>query len=674
MKKHGRTRVGSVGAGRAGLVLLAAATLLAYLPAMRGGYIWDDDDYVTENLTLRSADGLRRIWFELGAVPQYYPLVHTTYWLEYRLWGLNPAGYHVTNILLHAANAVLVVLILTRLGIPGAWLAGAIFALHPVHVESVAWITERKNVLSGLFYLSSLLVYLRFSVSAEEPSASRGSQGTLYSAALLLFAAALLSKTVTATLPAAILVIVWWKRGRLALADVRPLLPMFVAGLAMSSLTGWMERYHVGARGPAFDWNLADRVLIAGRTVWFYAARLFWPHPLVFVYPRWEIEPSRAWQWLFPLSALAVPVALWLLRGRIGRGPLAAALYFGGTLVPALGFVNVYPMIFSYVADHFQYLASLGLISLAAAVWAALWGRAEPTSSQRGSTLRLERLDSESQTAASGRRLPKSPALANAGSALTAVLLLVLATLTWRQAQVYTSAETLWRDTLAKNPHAALAYHNLGILLRDRGELAEARRMLTTAIDLRPGFAESYNALGRTLELEGRHEEAIEQYRRAVEINPRDLPAHYNWGNALRELGRFPEAEQQYRQALNIDPQDAPSQLNLAVTLTAQKRFEESLPHYEEALRLNPRYGLAHHNLALTLSALGRTEDAIRHMQQAVELDPANHLPRFYLALLWARQGNRREAVQHLQTIVQQAPDFRPAVQALEELTDAAPD
>ncbi len=254
---------------------------------MHGGFIWDDDDYVQDNPTLRSLAGLGQIWFQPGATRQYYPLVHTTYWLEYRLWGLDPTGYHVVNVILHALSAVVVWRILSRLQVPGAWAAAALFALHPVHVESVAWITERKNALSGAFYLSAAWAYLRYE-AARRPR--------WYGAALVLFAAALLSKTVTCTLPAALLLVLWWKGQTPMRRPAVALGPFFVLAVAMSAVTVWMERHSVGAWGPEWDLSLVERGLIAGRALWFYAAKLLVPLDLAFIYLRWAIDATAIWQ------------------------------------------------------------------------------------------------------------------------------------------------------------------------------------------------------------------------------------------------------------------------------------------------------------------------------------------------------------------------------------------
>ena len=398
-------------------LFLVFATMLAYQPIWHAGFIWDDDHYVTGNLTLHSLKGLWQIWFVPGATPQYYPMAFTGFWVEYHLWHLNPLGYHLMNVLLQALNAILLWTVLRRLDVPGAWLAAAIFALHPVCVESVAWVSEIKNVLSGAFYLSAALLYLRF---------DRTRNWRLYFVALGLFLLGLLSKTVIATLPAALLLVFWWQRGKLSWKqDVLPLIPFFVAGVGAGLFTAWVEWAFVGASGSEFNFSFIERTLIAGRVIWFYLGKLIWPVDLIFMYPRWHVSQVIWWQYLFPAMALLVTLGLWLLSRR-NRGPLAAWLFFVGTLFPALGFFNVYPFRFSFVADHFQYLAMIGPLTLAAAGIDKLFRRLKD-----------------------GREFwePK----------FCGTLLLVLGGLTWYQCGLYADGETLWRVTLARNPDCWMA-------------------------------------------------------------------------------------------------------------------------------------------------------------------------------------------------------------------------
>jgi Flp pilus assembly protein TadD len=555
--------------GRPRVALAAAALVLlvivAHAASLGAGFIWDDDDYVTENSTLHDVAGLGRIWFEIGAVPQYYPLVHTTFWIEHRLWGDRPAGYHAVNVLLHAANVLLLWTILRRLKIPGAWLAAALFGVHPVHAESVAWITELKNVLSGLFYLLALLAWLRFDPSEDETSAPHEKRRA-YLMSLAFFMAALLSKTVTATLPAAFLVLAWWRRGRIGKGDVIPTLPFFALGAVAGWLTSWMERFYVGAVGGDWSLGFAERFQVAGRAAWFYLGKLVWPHPLMFIYPRWRVASWGAEGWTWLAAAIAIVAVLWVLRSRIGRGPLAAALFFGVTLGPALGFVNVYPMRFSYVADHFQYLASIGPLVLVAAI------------------------------IGEKRRL----------MVLGAVAVVVLGVLTWRQEAIYRDEETLWRATIATNPDVFIAQNNLGGMLLARGRIDEAEGYIRKAIAIEPTYPEGHDNLGIVLHDQGRIDEAVTQYREASRLDPRYPTVHNNLGISLAAQGKLDEAIASFREALRLKPAFPKAQMNLGIALLKRGDTGEAITALQEAVRLAPGDPAAANALRVAVERGGR--------------------------------------------------------------------
>ena len=621
---------------------------LAYARALGGQFIWDDDAHVTAP-ALRSLAGLGRIWFEVGATQQYYPLLHSAFWLEHLLWGDAPLGYHVVNVILHATVAGLFARALLQLRVPGAMWAALIFALHPVHVESVAWISELKNTLSAVLYLAALLVYLRFDAERRP---------RLYAAALLLFVLALLTKTVTATLPAALLVILWWRRGRLSFrTDVRPLLPWFAIGAAAGLFTAWVERTLIGAEGVVFELSFLQRCLLAGRVAWFYLGKLLWPADLTFVYPRWTIVPGEGPQWLPLLGVVAVLTALWLRRDR-WRGPLAAVLLFGGTLVPVLGFFNVYPFRYSFVADHFQYLASLGVIALIAAGLARAIGR-----------------------------------WPGAGTAGAAALVLVLALLTARQAGSYRERETLWRTTVARNPGAAMAWVHLGAELIKQGRHDEAVAAFQRGIQAAAtpwDAADAHNNLGCELMLNGKLATAVEHLERAVTLNPANAEAQNNLGYALRGLGRLAEAIARYEQAVRLRPDYADARNNLGVALADAGRPADALPHfrialqrmpdnadfhhnrgnafrqlnrmpeaiadYETALRLQPDRAETHEDLGVALGASGRTAEAISHFERAVRLKPALASASHALGLALAHDGRVADALPHFEQAVRVAP------------------
>jgi tetratricopeptide (TPR) repeat protein len=609
--------------------LLVLLTLAAYLPVCRAGYIWDDNDYVTANMVLRSRDGLRAIWCDLRATPQYYPLVHTAYWIEYRLWGLDPTGYHVVNVLLHATSVLFLWRVLRRLGVPGAWLAAAVFAVHPVHVESVAWITERKNVLSGCFYLASAAAYLRFAPPGPEESRRPG-RWAWYGVALLLFLCALLSKTVAGSLPAALLLVTWWKRGRIRRADVLPLVPFFLLALSLGLLTAILERRHVGATGPEWDLSAVDRCLIAGRAAWFYAGKLAWPAPLLFVYPRWSIDAHQWWQYLSPFAAVALIITLWLARHRSGRGPLAAVLFFGGTLVPALGFFNLYPMRFSFVADHFQYLASIGLIVLAVSA-------GHRASSRSGAPVR------------------------SVARAAGTCVLIVLAALTWRQTQVYADLETLWRSTIARNPSAWMAHCNLATVLIEQGRFDEAAAHCRQALRLKPDYPEAHSNLGTALTGLRQFDEAIVHYTEALRLRPVYPEALHNMGMALANQGRVDEAVALYTRALKLKPAYPQAWNNLGLAMAGKNQMDEAIRHFAEAVRLDPAYPEAHNNLGIALAGQGKTEDAIRHYQEALRLNPAYAGAHNNLGVALVGRSRIDEAIHHYSEALRLRPDFADA-------------
>jgi len=668
-------------------VLILGATLLAYLPAVSGGLLWDDDGHVTR-AELQSFEGLRRIWFEVGATQQYYPLLHTAFWVEHQLWGDAVVGYHLTNIFLHAAAALLVVAIVRRLfqqrtgpaaslrapgtggtaggpgreGYPGVeWLAGFIFALHPVCVESVAWISEQKNTLSAVFYLGAALAYLGF---------DRDRRPSRYWVALGLFGLALLSKTVTATLPAALLVVIWWTRGRLSWArDVRPLLPWLALGGTAGLFSAWVERALIGARGADFALTALERCLLAGRVIWFYLGKLVWPADLAFIYPRWVVDATVWWQYLFPVGVLAALVGLGLVarrprgpRARAAAAGLAGFLVFAGTLFPVLGFVNVYPFVFSYVADHFQYLASVGVI---VPVAAAL-------------------------THAARRIVPGARQLAPVAGA---VLLAALGVLTWRQAGVYRNAQTLYRETLVLNPACPMAHNNLGLVLsqipgrlpeaishyeaalrsdprnleahlnlgyalaRMPGRLADAVKVDEAAVRLGPGRADAHDNLALALsQVPGRMADAVAEFEAAVRLQPDSAEIRDHLGTALVSMpARWPEAIDHLERAVQLDPGSATIHDHLGVALAkAPGRTLEAVGQFEEALRIGLDSAEVHCHLGAALAKVaGRMPDAVAQFEAAVRIDPASVDAHDSLGkILMGIPGRLPEAIAHLEAAV----------------------
>lgn len=550
---------------------IVVATVAAYLPALRAGFVWNDDTYLTENPTLQAPNALTLIWTDPKASEQYYPLVFTTFWLEKQLWGLRPFGYHLVNVLLHTASALLLWWLLHRLGLPAGWLAAALFALHPVCVESVAWVTERKNTLSLLL---SLLAAHAFLASREPPvpaAAARKTRkgqptavpwhqrpGSLYAVALALFTLALFAKTTASLLPAVLLVLAWWKHGRVRRADVTPLLPFFLLGAVLAYHTAHLERTMVLAEGSEWSLGLAGRVVLAGRVFWFYLGKLVWPVNAMFVYPRWVVNPAVWWQWLPTLGAAGLVAVLWLGRRRLGRGPLAGALLLGGLVFPAMGFFNVYAMRYSYVADHFAYQAVAAGCALLASGLASWLPAARPRPA-RG--------------------------LAAAGVAV----LPALAAGSFAHARNFADADTLWKATLAANPGCYMCHTNYGRLLYDRGRVAEA----------------------------------VEHFEAALRVKPDNVLALLNLARVADESGDLPAAAERLEQALAIEPRNAVVLLNLGTTYLRLDRLGEAVQFLEEALRHpSPDDYLAHNSLGVALMRQGRVPEAIGHFRAAVALRP----------------------------------------------------
>ncbi len=569
-------------------LVLGLLVVVSYLPAMLwGGFVWDDNLCIKVD-PVRDVSGLWQIWFSPSAIEEekhYWPLVYTTFWLEHKLWGFDPTGYHIVNVLLHLANTLLVWHLLRRLAVPGAWVVAAVFAVHPLHVESVAWVIERKDVLSGLFYLASALVWIRF---VEQPR--RG----WYVCSLALYASGLLSKSIVVTLPVALLIWHWWQQGRATLTDLKRLVPFGVVGLLIT--VGDLSFYQ-SREALSLDYSLIERALIAARALWFYAGKLLWPSELAVIYPLWDIRVSDPRAWGYLIAAVALAVVLWHFRQRVGRGPLAGVLFFSVTLSPVLGFVDYGYMRYAFVADRFQYLAGIGI--MAVVIGAITYGvRGLSDSWQKGARV------------------------------VAAVAIVVLGLLTWRQASVWRDDETLNRHIIALNPQAAYAHYNLGSFLHEQGRYEEAETHLRRAIALDPGTKPRYSYLGETLYGQGRYAEAVDAYRVAIEQRPDDVPAHVNLGEALNKLGRFEEAETRLRRAIALNPQAPSAHLNLGLALYEQARYEEALDATRVAIEQDPNFFEAHVNLGGILIELERFEEALQHIDQALALDPSNEIVR----------------------------------------------
>jgi Flp pilus assembly protein TadD len=616
--------------------LLVLGVILAYQPVWHAGFIWDDDAYVTQNKLLTAPDGLQRIWFSKDSPSQYFPLVYTTFRLERLLWGLNPAGYHWVNLLLHAANGLLVWRVLRRLAVPGAWLAAALFAFHPVQVESVAWITERKNVMSLFFMLLAMLAWLEF--IEERPGRTR-----YYALALICHALALFSKTTACTLPAALVLVLWLKHKPITGRRVAQVAPFAALGLVMGLVTVWWERYHVGTHGPTFEIGLLERLLIATRGVWFYAEKLLWPANLTFSYPRWVIVPTDPAAYLWLVLGLGLAFVIYRARRLLGRGPEVAAVYYVAMLSPLLGFIMLYTFAYSFVADHYQYAASIGPLALAAA----------------GITVGLQ---------------PCGPIGALVRPVLCGGLVLVLSALTWHQALIYKDLETLWRDTIAKNPGSWMAHESLGVLLlHPGGHLEEAATEFNKTLELKPEEARAHDSLGIVLSRQGRTDEAMKHFREAIRLQPRDPKAYNNLAMALQSQRRLDEAISQLENALTLVPDDPELHNTLGMAFGRKGRIDDAIVQLKQAIRLDPDNAQAHNNLGLAFSRKGRAAEAVTEYETALRLNPSSAETHASLGVVLAQQGRRDEAINQLTEALRLRPNYLQAEQQLRALKSQPP-
>jgi protein O-mannosyl-transferase len=568
-------------------LLLVLATLAAYQPVWHAGFVWDDDTTLTANPLIQAPDGLAKFWLSTEPI-DYWPVTYTTLWAEWRLWGDAPLGYHVTNLFLHLLVVGMVWLVLRRLKIPGAWWAALLFAVHPVNVETVAWVAQRKTLLAALFFLVSVYGYTRAGLAESEAPRRDGEKAAggrgWYWASLLAFVVAMLSKGSAAMLPLVLLGLVAWRR-KVTWADAARLAPFFAVAGGLTWVNIWFQSH--GAHAAIRHATVVERVLGAAAAVWFYLEKAIWPAGLMFIYPQWDIRADELRWWVPLLAAVALTGLLWRQRRTgWGRAGLLAWFYFVVTLAPVMGLVDVYFMKFSLVADHYQYLSLIGVAGLA------------------GAGL---------QKAMEGPETRRRMAVAGAG-----LVLMALGGLTWRYCARYADAETLWQATLEQNPSALVGWDALGHLAFQAGRVEEAVRDFKRLAALDPEDVQGYNNLGVAYGQLGQLDTAVGEYRQALKIQPDFAQTHYNLGNVWLQLGRWNAAMDEYRAALQIQPDYTEARSNLGAAEVQAGREEEAVGEYRQVLKVQPDNVSALNNVAWILATA--PQDALRRGTEAVEL------------------------------------------------------
>lgn len=603
---------GSRGWSLAAGLALFLLTLLVYSPVRDAGFIWDDDVMLTGNRQVQSPDGLKAIWFSTE-LADYFPLTSTALWLQWRLWGPDPLGYHVVNVLLHATAALLWWRVFARLRLPGAWFAAALFALHPVNVESVAWITEIKNTLAMVFLALTAWAFVRW----DEKPASIG----WYALALLAFAGSLLSKTAVVPVPVVMLAYVWWRHGRISRRDAAATVPFFAAAAVLAVVTLWFHEHRALGGMVVRDDGALARVAGAGWAVWFYLGKLLVPANLAFVYPRWVIDPGNPLVYLPLLALIGLLFGVWRMRGRIGRGPLFAVLWFVVLLLPVLGFVNISYMRHSFVADRWQYFALVVPIAALVAVAATKI------------TSRLARV------------------------AAAAGLLIVAGGLTARQAETYDSVDTLWRATLARNPDAAVAHSEVGNGFLERGQTDQAIEHYEAALRVQPDYGLAHHNYGCALLRKGRTAEAVERFRLAIRHHPALQPAYLYLGRTLLQEGATDEAASHLERAVALQPDLAEARYHLASARLQQGRLDDAVAQFRAAVAHDPGSAQAHNDLGVALIQTGNAPEAREHFGRAVELAPDFSSARNNLARMLQQEGRFADAVVQFRAALKTEPE-----------------
>ena len=576
--------------------MIVVATILIYIPSLNGSFIWDDNDiYITQNQGIKASDGLYRFWFTTQAA-EYYPVSNSTFWIEWRLWGMNPIGYHATNLILHIVGAMLIWGVLHKLSIPGAFMTGLIFAIHPVNVESVAWIAERKDVLAMLFFLVSIWCYSNYEIpspltsyrsalSSVHSPLTTVRPSLFYWLSLASFVLGMLSKGSIAVLPALLLGIIWWLRP-LTRWDLIRTVPFFIISIVLTCVN--ISFQIRGSEDVIRSASFTERLLDAGIVVWFYLYKALLPINLSFFYPMWHIQVGNPLWWLPLLAAMIVTSILWRYRKTWSRSLLFAWVFFCVALVPVMGFADVYFMKYSLVADHYQHMAIIGVIALASALW-SIWRQ------------RLRRAVHYSATFI---------AIATIGS---------LSFLTWQQNGFYCNELTLYQDTLKKNPDCWLAHNNLGVLLYKAGLLRESMDHYRESLRLKPDYFNAQNNLAAVLMKTGRTQEALEHYQQALSLKPHYPEAYFNLGLALQQVGRLQEAIECFRRAIKVNGNYFEVHYTLGDILLKAGRPQEAIEYYQQALHLRPDNTTVRDNLGVALIKADRLQEAINLYEQAVQ-------------------------------------------------------
>ena len=642
-----------------GAVAILLLALVAYWPLHTAGYIWDDGGWLVHNHFVHHWRGLWNIWFNPHDSIQYYPMVFTAFNIQWHIWGGNAFGYHLLNIIMQAVDAIFLWRILKALNLRSAWIAAAIWAIHLVQVETVGWVVEQKSLLSALFLFPAILAWTGFADLqgnrvADTPFLT-GRQWRVYALATLLFILALCSKTDACIVPVVLLFVLVWKRGTIKTRDVLLLVPWMIFGFLAALMTIHIEHGQAGAKGHGFQFTIAQHLIIAGKDLWFYPFKLFWPWPMMAVYPRWHISHVAAWEWIFPITAFAIPLVLLAISNKIGRGAFVAVCVYGLMISPLLGFIAFYTEMYTFVADHYQYLACIGIIVLATEVAAGIFSRlgsvenaaeemVPPTDGQKTSVAAVT-------DGGIGRWL---------GMAVSALVLLALGTMTWAQSEIYTPPLRVWTHNIKCNPDCWLAMERVGVHEYGKGHVSAALVLFQRANELSHGNNLIVNSnLGDVYRHLGQYAKAIPYYRRSLAVAARQPPIISHLVNCYEKVGNWRQAYVDLLHGVKLLPHSADLQTELAVMLAKAGHPKQAVSHFLVAIKYEPADTKALFGLAESLAGLGQRQKAIPYFQRALKASPEFGQGHFAYGVVLLQHGQPALAAKQFEMVLALGRELR---------------
>jgi len=608
--------------------LLIILCLGVYASSCKNGFIWDDDDYVYNNSYIQNAEGLKYIWLS-RKTPQYYPIIFTMFWLEHKLWGLNPFGYHVVNLIFHIINALLLFLILQKLCPGFAFPVALLFAIHPIQVETVAWITERKNIMALFFFQLALLAYLRFDRVGNIKS---------YLIVIGFFICALLSKSISVCFVFIPVLYKWFKDNKVNFREIKISLPLIFIGFLAAINTIYMEFYHVGARGVDWSLSLLGRFILSGRIALFYIYKVCFPFKFMFFYPRWSVDVTIWWQWIFSISVISFLIFLFYYRRHIGRAAIVLFSFYIISIFPALGFFNVYPMIYSFVADHFSYLSMPWLLLLICSSTYFIFDKL------------------------SNRFLFLKSYLGKiSGWLIFSIIIISMCVKSQALTRNYNNIFIFWKDSIAKNPQSWMAYNNLGLAYARAGKDQEAIANYKKSIEINPKYVQAYNNLGLAFGRRGEHKQAIDYYRKALEINPDSAETYNSLGLIYDSLGEFNKARGYYEKSIEIKPNYIYAYNNLGLLYDSLGQQSKAVVVLIKAIKINSNYAEIYNTLGIVNYHQEKYKEAVSNYQRAIEID-FNFADAYYnLGVVYVSLGEHKKAINNFKKSIEIYPSFAKA-------------